>query len=354
MARPCRTAAVVCLLAFTACRTPAPSAAIVCEREVALPPWIAAAVVGAALHHQLPFADPRPAERGVPVRRLGDDSARFAFSGAGSAALPLASHRLHLLPAGAATAPPRAVLTELPPALVARGRGDITIDVGPGPLGARVHGFAPPCLWRAIDEALATATDPAATLACPSDPDLALVQRHRLARAAATARATDDLDRAREPDRRREPQHRAPGADPADFGDIPDGGDTAAAHDRIWAALLASCDPRTRADAARELESLRDLDHDADRCRRAARERLATDPRAAASLLHRARRLAPEPTADYRLASRLHAHAADLARALPDALLAREHAAADTGLGSHLAELWYTPSVLPATATPPR
>ena len=350
-------AAAVCLLALAACRTPGPAAARDGERDIALPPWVAAAVVGSALRAQLPFADPRPEERGVPVLWLGDEVARFAFAGDRRAARPLASHRLHLLPGIAPAAELRPVLVAMPRGLVLRGRADISIDVGPGPVGARVSGTAPPCLWRAIDEALASVRDPDAVFACPANPDLALVRQQRLARAIAAAEAAGDLAASEALRRRsgRQPDvpvqvHAELGRIAADCGNVPE------AHDHAWSALLASTDPRLRAQMAHELAALAARGDDADRWRSAARERMATDPRAAAALLHHARRLRPQPATDYQLASRAHALAAAPDRAGPDALLAREHAAAASKFATDAPSRGLGPAApVPAlAATPPR
>ncbi len=349
-----------CLVVLAACQaTPRPDTVVV-RHEVALPAMVAAAVVGGALRHQLPFVDPEPNAHGVLVAAAGPHALRFAFAGdprSPGGLRALATHRLHLREATAAAALPVATLVELPAALQAGGQPDFAVELRSTATGTCVLGELPATLARAVGDALAMAMDPDLVRPGQAESALVAVVQHRLAAATTAAMSAGDPARSHA---LRQQRARLPnaGADVhADLGvAAASSGDATRANDHCWQAMLGSDDPLLRSRMARQLDELQALGNDAYAWRRAARARLQDDPAAAVAMLHTASRLQKAHAADYRLLSQAHGEGAQPALAVPYALLAREHAQLEVALPDYLAELRLhatAPTAAAATTTAP-
>ncbi len=317
-------------------------------RDVALPAPVAAAVIAGALRLELPFADPVPVAAGVPVQHLAPGHWRVAFTRRGRGPAPLASHRLALLPG---RDPARAVRIVCEPIDDAQ-RTDRwpldrawALDVRGDASRASVTGSVPRELAPAVERALLLALEPETPMPGLEEPNLAAWAQHRLLAAAAAADRHGDTTRAHA---QRQAAARLGAGAAADAGvqaalaaDAERRGHWSRALDHDWQALLASDDPRERHAVAARLAAVAARGEHAEAWRAAARDGLhGADPARGRALLHTARRLADEPSADYRLQSQLHRLADADEAAQASALLAREHAGLDVAAVAFAAELW--------------
>lgn len=350
-----------CVLLLAGCASAPPSdlPTVAIERTVALPPSVLAAITGGALRSGLPFADPVPGARGVLVVALPGDHWRLAFGRRGDAWLPLASHRLALLPGDDPEVDVRTIAEPLPAEARterAAATGGFALAVAPAATGAVLRGTVPAPLAPAIARAIALALDPGVALPGLEEPNLAAWAEHRL---LANARASEQRGERSQAHAERQAAARLRSDNTALQArlaqDAERRGEREQAAEHGWQALLATRDPRQRSVLCRQLAVLARQGADPVAWRTAARERLRdADPEQAAALLHTARRLHDEPALDYRLQSQLHRLRDDECAARATALLAREHAGVAIDVPTFVAELWLTVTPpVSAAAHPP-
>jgi hypothetical protein len=360
MPSPCARSAAACTLLLAACASLPPGAELApFVREVELPPAVAAAVVGGALRRAMPFADPSPAVRGVLVSAPAADEWQVAFTRVGDVWLPLGTHRLALRIANdeaASLEVAREALAHAASTARAAWAGGFRLHVQATPHGTRIAGEMPAAMVRRLDDALALAHDPAAARPGLDEPNLAAWAAHRLLAAAHAADVAGDRDRAHA---RRQAASRLGCGNYALHArlaaDAERRGEARLAVQHGWQAVLACDDLVRRGELARQLDRIRQRGTDPVAWRTAARQRMhESDAELAAHLLHTARRLQHEPTADYRLLSRTHRLRDDDDAAHATALLAREHAGSAIDVKSLVAELWSGLASPTAAAAPLR
>ena len=327
-----RSAAAFCVALLAAACAGAPSAgARGYERRVAVPVHVAAAVTAGAMRHLLPFADPVPQAGGAPVEGAGD-AFRVVYERRHDGPwVPRASHRLRIdATGGPGQLEPLAGAMALP-GFAARADERLLVHVRGDERGTVVTARLPVALSAAaslaLDRALTLAVDPGANCAGLAEPNLAAVASQQALRAASAQLVAGEPAAAQALLLQ---ALRLGAADAAAHHQLAElaasGGDTALARTCFEETLLRTADPVVRARAAARLALLTLPTGALASQNRAPWTTTGAAGRAAtAARLHTARRQAPEPVLDYRLASLLHRQREDDLAALATALLAREH-----------------------------
>ncbi len=278
MVRRSRTAVAACVALLAACAgTPRADRheTVAWERSDALPPDVAAAIVGGALRSHLPFADPLPQAPGVLASPQGAHHWRLQWHAQGRGVRAAGSHRLGIV-RGADRTTSCVVHPSRSPDTASLGGATFTIDVVAAATGCHLRGELPTTWTAAIDRALALAHDPRLALPGLREPNLAQWAHHRLLEdAEACAQRGDEvgartcvLAAARLPHALTRHDDLTAQAFAA--------GDLERAHDHAWRAVLAAADPAHRQQQQAQLAHASDLLVAAER--RAWLERLEAQP----------------------------------------------------------------------------
>jgi len=249
MVRRSGTAVAACVALLAACAgTPRADRyeTVAWERSDALPPGVAAAIVGGALRSHLPFADPLPQAHGVLASPQGAHHWRLQWHAHGRGVRAAGSHRLGIVLGPDRTAS-CVVHPSRSPDSAPVGGATFTIDIVALATGCHLRGELPPTWTAAIDRALALAHDPRLALPGLREPNLAAWAQHRLLEDAAACAQRGDtegaqacvLAAARLP-------HAFGARHEALAAQALAAGDPERAHDHAWRAVLAATDPAHR------------------------------------------------------------------------------------------------------------
>jgi hypothetical protein len=215
------------------------------ERAAALPPALAAAIVGGAMRRHLPFADAMPVAAGVLATPTQDGHWRLAWLRRGHDFIAIGSHRLRVAAdAGSVVAAAGEAANDAP----GTGLGYCRIDVHPDRRGSWIVGDLPPGWLPALDHALQLAADPTLPLPGLDEPNLARLAHHRLrADALASERRGDAATASRQ--RRLAARLAETGAPAFDelAASASEHGLHELANDHAWRAVLAADGPLQRA-----------------------------------------------------------------------------------------------------------
>lgn len=215
------------------------------ERVAALPPALAAAIVGGAMRRQSPFADAMPVAAGVLATPTSDGHWRLAWLRRGHAFVAIGTHRLRV---AADAGGIFAAVGEAANAVPGAGLGHYWLDVHPDRRGSWIVGDLPPGWLPALDHALQLAADPTLPLPGLDEPNLARLAHHRLrAEAIASDRRGDAAAASRQ--RRLAARLAETGAPAFDelAASASEHGLHELANDHAWRAVLAAGGPLQRA-----------------------------------------------------------------------------------------------------------